>query len=115
MSLDALTAILLIPAVSAALLAALPGYRLTAQLNVAAALATHAGLEDELLFTALDQRGDAPGGPMAVMRMEHAEIEDSLASVARTRDLDRIANQQHRLWRITIERGGKQMSVVLGG
>jgi Do/DeqQ family serine protease len=35
--------------------------------------------------------------------------------IARTRDLDRIANQQHRLWRITIERGGKQMSVVLGG
>ena len=35
--------------------------------------------------------------------------------VGRTRDLDRISGQQHRLWRITIERGGKQMSVVLGG
>src|SRR5262249_48384276 len=40
MSLDALTAILLIPAASAALLAVLPGYMLTAKLNVAAALAT---------------------------------------------------------------------------
>ncbi len=40
MKLDALTGILLIPAVAAALLAALPGYRLTARLNVLAALAT---------------------------------------------------------------------------
>src|SRR5215475_866353 len=40
MSIDALSAILLIPAVSAALLAIMPGYRLTAKLNVVAALAT---------------------------------------------------------------------------
>jgi hydrogenase-4 component F len=40
MTLDALTAILLIPAVSAAVLAVLPGYLLTAKLNVVAALAT---------------------------------------------------------------------------
>ena len=36
--------------------------------------------------------------------------------IARTRDLDRIAKDSStRLWRITIERGGKQMSVQLGG
>jgi Do/DeqQ family serine protease len=35
--------------------------------------------------------------------------------ITRTRDLERIAGQQNRLWRITIERGGKQLSVVLGG
>jgi hydrogenase-4 component F len=40
MRLDALTAILLIPALAAGLLAALPGYRLTARLNVLATLAT---------------------------------------------------------------------------
>ncbi len=40
MTLDALTGVLLIPAVAAALLAALPGYRLTARLNVLASLAT---------------------------------------------------------------------------
>ena len=40
MTLDALTGVLLIPAFAAALLAALPGYRLTARLNVLAALAT---------------------------------------------------------------------------
>src|SRR5689334_7802654 len=40
MTVDALTAILLIPALSAAALALLPGYRLTARLNVVAALLT---------------------------------------------------------------------------
>jgi len=39
---DALAGVLLIPAVAAALLAALPGYRLTARLNVLATLATFA-------------------------------------------------------------------------
>ena len=39
-SFDAVAAVLLIPIGSAALLAALPGYRLTARLNVLASLAT---------------------------------------------------------------------------
>src|SRR5688500_11620261 len=40
MSLDALTALLLIPTIAAAVLALLPGYRLTARLNVLATLLT---------------------------------------------------------------------------
>jgi len=40
MSFDAATAALIVPALAAVLLAVLPGYRLTARLNVAAALAT---------------------------------------------------------------------------
>ena len=35
--------------------------------------------------------------------------------IARTRDLERVANQQPRLWRVSVERGGKQISVVFGG
>ena len=42
MKFDALTGVLLIPAVAACLLAALPGYRLTARLNVVATLLTFA-------------------------------------------------------------------------
>ena len=42
MNFDALTGVLLIPAVAAALLAALPGYRLTARLNVVATFLTFA-------------------------------------------------------------------------
>src|SRR5690349_22725079 len=42
MMIDSLTGVLLVPAIAAALLAALPGYRLTARLNVLAALLTFA-------------------------------------------------------------------------
>jgi S1-C subfamily serine protease len=37
------------------------------------------------------------------------------AKIAKTRDLERAASQQSRLWRITIMRGGQQMSVELRG
>jgi Do/DeqQ family serine protease len=37
------------------------------------------------------------------------------AKIARSRDLERAAGQQGRLWRITIMRGGRQMSVELRG
>ena len=40
MNFDALTAVLLIPAASAAVLAALPDYRATARINVAATMLT---------------------------------------------------------------------------
>src|SRR5262249_40068518 len=50
MSLDAVTAILLIPALAAALLALLPGYQATARLNMLAALATFL-VALSLLFT----------------------------------------------------------------
>jgi S1-C subfamily serine protease len=33
----------------------------------------------------------------------------------RTRDLDKLATEGARLWRITVIRGGQQLSVVLGG
>jgi hypothetical protein len=35
--------------------------------------------------------------------------------IAKTRDLEKAANQPNRVWRITIMRGGQQMSVVLSG
>ena len=35
--------------------------------------------------------------------------------IAKTRDLERATAQQSRVWRITIRRGGQQMSVVLSG
>lgn len=43
-----------------------------------AALETHAHLEEELLFSALDPHL-GQGGPLAVMRMEHQQIEEGLA------------------------------------
>jgi Do/DeqQ family serine protease len=35
--------------------------------------------------------------------------------IGKTRDLERATGQQSRLWRITLRRGGQQMSVTLGG
>jgi S1-C subfamily serine protease len=35
--------------------------------------------------------------------------------IGKTRDLERATAQQSRIWRITIRRGGQQMSVVLSG
>src|SRR4029077_15015196 len=56
MRFDALEAVLLIPLMAAALLAALPGYRLTAGLNVAAALLTF--LAAASLFVVQPASGD---------------------------------------------------------
>jgi regulator of cell morphogenesis and NO signaling len=53
---------------------------------VAAALETHARLEDELLFSALDPHMGQMG-PLTVMRMEHDEIENILARVQEVQDL----------------------------
>jgi S1-C subfamily serine protease len=36
-------------------------------------------------------------------------------SIGKTHDLQRATAQQSRLWRITIRRGGQQVSVVLSG
>jgi hemerythrin-like domain-containing protein len=52
-----------------------------------AALATHAHLEDELLFIALESYLDPKSGPLAVMRMEHQEIESSLGRLHEVQDL----------------------------
>jgi iron-sulfur cluster repair protein YtfE (RIC family) len=53
---------------------------------VTAALETHARLEDELLFSALDPHMGQMG-PLTVMRMEHDEIENILARVQEVPDL----------------------------
>ena len=55
---------------------------------IAAALLGHAGLEDDLLFTALEPQLGTQGGPLAVMRMEHIEIEGAFERIARTTDIE---------------------------
>ncbi len=42
-----------------------------------------------------------------------AQVNDE--KIARTRDLDRIAKERQRSWRITIVRGGQSLSVTFGG
>ncbi len=57
-----------------------------------AALASHAHLEDELLFIALEAHLDPQCGPLAVMRMEHNEIEGSLQRLQAVQDLTEAKN-----------------------
>jgi iron-sulfur cluster repair protein YtfE (RIC family) len=59
---------------------------------LAAALAPHAHLEDELLFVALEAHLDPQSGPLAVMRMEHNEIEGSLERLQTLQDLAEAKN-----------------------
>jgi iron-sulfur cluster repair protein YtfE (RIC family) len=60
---------------------------------LAAALATHAGLEEELLFQSLDPHPEAVG-PLTVMRAEHQEIENTLEQIP---DIDELERSKGRL------------------
>jgi Do/DeqQ family serine protease len=59
----------------------------------------------------------AHGSPAQSLGFQRGDLVLSVnnAKIAKTRDLERIAGQQSRLWRITIMRGGQQMSVELRG
>ena len=52
---------------------------------LASALATHAQLENDLLFSAMEPHV-GPMGPLAVMRREHEEIEGTLAGLQEVQD-----------------------------
>ncbi len=54
----------------------------------ASALESHAGIEDELLFTALEPHLGTAGGPLAVMRFEHTQITDLLGAIESAADLE---------------------------
>ncbi|MCC6298724.1 MAG: hemerythrin domain-containing protein [Anaerolineales bacterium] len=53
----------------------------------ASALESHASIEDELLFNALEPHLGVQGGPLAVMRMEHDQITDLLGKIESASDL----------------------------
>jgi len=55
--------------------------------ELAAGLATHARIEDDLLFVALEVELGPNGGPLAVMREEHAEVEATLERLTQVDDV----------------------------
>jgi Do/DeqQ family serine protease len=59
----------------------------------------------------------ANGSPAQRLGFQKGDLVISVnnASIAKTRDLNRAAAQRNRVWRITILRGGQQMSVELRG
>ena len=52
------------------------------------ALESHAGIEDQLLFTTLEPHLGTQGGPLAVMRFEHNQITDLLGKIESATELD---------------------------
>jgi len=58
---------------------------------IQSAISTHAQLEDELLFSAIDNHL-GQGGPVAVMRMEHEEIESTLNAIPEIQDVELICS-----------------------
>ena len=59
----------------------------------------------------------ANGSPAQRLGFQKGDLIVSVnnTNMAKTRDLNRVATQQNRVWRITILRGGQQMSVELRG
>ena len=59
----------------------------------------------------------ASGSPAQSLGFQRGDLVVSVnnAMIAKTRDLEKAVGQQSRLWRITIMRGGQQMSVELRG
>ena len=57
------------------------------------------------------------GSPAQTFGFQKGDIVLSVNSqqIGKTRDLERATAQSSRVWRITIRRGGQQMSVVLSG
>ncbi len=62
----------------------------TKGVGVAKSLLSHAHIEDEVLFPALESCLGGGMGPLAVMRQEHLEIEGSLGRVGETQSLEAL-------------------------
>jgi Do/DeqQ family serine protease len=57
------------------------------------------------------------GSPAQRLRLQRGDLLNVINNerIGKTRDLERIAAQSPRVWRITLTRGGRQFSVALGG
>ncbi len=78
-----------------------------------ATLGSHARIENEILFPALEpQLG--PGGPLPVMREEHDEIEAALNDVVNATSYDAALSQLRYAIRIARDHFAKEEQVLFG-
>lgn len=79
--------------------------------TLAATLGSHARIENEILFPALEpQLG--PGGPLPVMREEHDEIEAALEDVVNATGLDAALGQLRHALQIARDHFAKEEQVL---
>ena len=78
---------------------------------LAAALASHAQLEEELLFTTLEPHIGSMG-PLAVMRMEHDEIESSLERRPAIQEVDQVRELLLKVVKVAREHFPKEEQVL---
>lgn len=74
-------------------------------------LATHAQLEDALLFPALEKHG-LDTGPLPVMRAEHAEIERLISAALAADTAARAADHAGAMAQLTVEHFIKEEQVL---
>lgn len=77
-----------------------------------AALETHACMEDHLLFTSLESHPGLASGPLPVMRQEHDQIEQLLASVQDLPEVDEAKNSLLGALRVAREHFAKEEQVL---
>ncbi|MBI6546344.1 MAG: hemerythrin domain-containing protein [Cyanobacteria bacterium NC_groundwater_1444_Ag_S-0.65um_54_12] len=75
------------------------------------ALASHAQLEDLLLFPALESK-IGPAGPLTVMRFEHNDIDETLGRLLEVRELNRAQALIRHLLLVAREHFAKEEKVL---
>ena len=83
--------------------------------NISPALADELHLDSDTAGVVITDLAD--GGTAANVGFQKGDIIMSVNNqkIARTADLDKVARESARLWRITLVRGGQQINVTLGG
>ena len=79
---------------------------------LAAGLATHAQIEDDLVFVALEQHLGPNGGPIGVMRAEHAEVEGTLERLTEAEDVEEARSLAAHLAAVAREHFAKEEQVL---
>jgi regulator of cell morphogenesis and NO signaling len=78
---------------------------------IKAAVETHAQIEEELLFKALEPHLGG-GGPLAVMRMEHEEIEGGLSALPDAEDLETAGHHLLKVVQVARQHFAKEEQVL---
>jgi Do/DeqQ family serine protease len=83
--------------------------------NISPALADELHLDSDTAGVVITDLAD--GGTAANVGFQKGDIIMSVNNqkIAKTADLDKVARESARLWRITLVRGGQQINVTLGG